>query len=99
MGFCEDYLGLKMQGKNDNEVAEGLGVSRRTVTRLKKIYDCYYHIPRYQKNHYGVTEKDFIQGGKLGLERRLILNRVRKGWKVVDAVNTPKRRKRGKKNA
>ena len=84
------YMNLKLsRNLTDLECAKKLGISRDKLIAKKKQWGI--NLRRQKDNMFGVSEPDFEKGRKIGLSRKLILNRVRDhGWTVEKAVNEPK---------
>ena len=88
--LMRQYLNLKMtRNLSDRDISKRLGISRDRMIALKKEWGLKFK--RQKDNMYGVSEEDFKQGSKIGLHRKLILNRIRDlGWTVEKAISEPK---------
>lgn len=92
MVWKDKYMKLRDEGLTDNEIGKMFGVTRHTLTRIKKLYE----VPCFKQNRQGITNAQLKIAQGNGVTRRLALRRVReKGWSVEDAVNTPKHKWKG----
>lgn len=87
--FVWFYLEQKREGKTDADIAYENGVIPITFRALKDIHGVETIIIR--KNKLGITEEHFRKGEMIGLERRIILRRVRDcGMSIEQAITTPR---------
>jgi hypothetical protein len=95
--FEKFYNQCKYEGKTDEEISREIYISPVTFSLLRNIHKIESKLIR--KNTVGVTEDDFRKGALIGLDRRIILRRVRDGMHIKNAINTPRKViKRRKKN-
>jgi hypothetical protein len=87
MDFKSRYLMLKNEGKTDVEISKLLFISRTTLTRLKKENQ----LGGIMRNKQGISENQLKQAESIGLDRHLVLLRVREyGWSIEQAISIPK---------
>jgi hypothetical protein len=87
--FTSYYHNRKYEGKLDQEIADEIFVTIQWFWILKQMYDI--ETITVRRNNVGVTEGDFRKGALIGLDRRIILRRVRDGMPVKTAINTPRK--------
>jgi hypothetical protein len=96
MSFKERYMEMKLNGLRDREIAKEMGICKDTLTRRKKIFGVRYTVKRIRKNKSGISERDIQKGVERGVPRMRILKRMRSGWSVEEAINSPYRRRLAK---
>jgi hypothetical protein len=94
--FAEYYHKRKYEGKLDREIANEMYLTIQWFTVLKQLYDI--ETITIRRNDVGVTEEHFRKGALIGLDRRLILRRVRDGMSVHKAITTPRQKNWRNKN-
>lgn len=90
--FEEFYHDCKEKGMLEIEIADVLKTDCNTLRTLRSILGVKTVVIR--RNRSGVTEEDIRKGIENGLNRRLILRRVRDGMSVQQAITTPKNTKK-----
>lgn len=93
MHFRPWYIKLKKQGKTDKEIAIEMLIDPKTLRRQKALYQIPL-IRKPRRNNQGISEQQLQMGEKIGLTRRVMLKRRRRGWGVDQAISTPKQKRR-----
>lgn len=66
-------------------------IAIQTLRNYKKKYDVPF-IKAPMRNRQGITEEQFKQAESIGLDRHVVLLRVREyGWTIEKAISTPKK--------
>ncbi|MGM7719405.1 hypothetical protein [Metabacillus sp. Hm71] len=87
--FKEEYLSHKAKNLTDEEISELMFMSTTTLKVYKKKNGLKNRKPC--KNYLGITEEHFKSAAEIGLNRKLVLDRVRVlGWSISKAISTPK---------
>lgn len=87
--FIDYYYKCKYEGKLDAEIVKELCITTAWFTVVKRFHGV--ETITIRKNKVDVTEEDFRKGALNGLDRRIILRRVRDGMHVKLAINTPRK--------
>jgi hypothetical protein len=95
VAFKKDYVELKKTGKTDKEIAGLMFIDPHTVARYKKIVFTPDEIKAMRKpkgNRRRITEEQFKIAESNGIERRVVLQRVRVYyWDKQRAITQKKR--------
>lgn len=94
LDFKTRYLQLKQIEKTDREIAKEMFMGYSTLQRYKKDVFTKEEIKRLKKpmrNKQGITEEHFAIAKANGLDKYLVLHRVRDNdWTIPQAIKTPK---------
>jgi hypothetical protein len=89
--FKRIYKTLKDEGFTEREICSKLYTNQHALTAYKMVWKV--DTIKTRKNKSGVREEHFRKGALIGLDRRLILRRVRDGMHVSQAISLPRQTK------
>jgi hypothetical protein len=87
--FKEKYLKLKQKGLFDYQISQLFFICDKTLTRYKKSAGLLENNSLSRFSRTGLTEKQLQTGEAIGLTRRLMYQRVRRGWNKWEACKIP----------